>query len=517
MRRRSRCSSLLALSLAVMTLAGCGGSDASTPGTLAIAVVGEPAPGLGDGYLFEGFATEYGMGASGQVIFQASANVNNGGPRERKTAMWYGQPESLKVIAEVGQPIPGAKDDNRISDFSLLPRIVTRNGTAVFVARGTNKLPGYQPQVLVAYRDGALEKIVANGDPIPVPDGDGRLLNISQYVAVDDGVLIMGTFARRKNALWYWDFSDLRLVVAEGTEVPVGEFDCKIRGLESTTIDINAAGLAVFRASMFGNNCRYSGIVGWDRQSDALIPVALNRTPIQAGTSLNFQSTTGDARVSDGGHIAIHAGIFDMEGRPGAMDSTLWQARAGGDSQILIDKQTPLPDAPALKLTHAIHDSGMAPVSGNELVHFVRNHHDRIILRTTIAESPAHELVAHTGTVVDETAATRIGTAHVNRSGDVVFVSYRRDEGRRSPIEQELWLSQRGSSLVRLTYPGAALVGREDQTIDRINFSNPSHEPRAFSTQGGRVRQISDDGAVLFAGRLQTGSNRPNALFVTRF
>ena len=84
--RRSR-RSLLAFGLALMMFSACGGSDTTSPGTLAIAVIGESAPGLDEGYLFEGFATEYGMGASGQVIFQGSANVKNGGPRERKTAM----------------------------------------------------------------------------------------------------------------------------------------------------------------------------------------------------------------------------------------------------------------------------------------------------------------------------------------------------------------------------------------------------------------------------------------------
>ncbi|MEM7763364.1 MAG: choice-of-anchor tandem repeat NxxGxxAF-containing protein [Pseudomonadota bacterium] len=500
-----------------MMFSACGGSDTTSPGTLAIAVIGESAPGLDEGYLFEGFATEYGMGASGQVIFQGSANVKNGGPRERKTAMWYGPPGALKVIAEVGQPMPGAKDDNRIGDFSLLPRIVTRNGTAVFVVRVAKQLPGYQPEALVAHRDGVLEKIVANGDPVPVPDGEGRLLNISQYVAVDDGVLIMGTFARRKTAFWYWDFSKLRLVVAEGTEMPVGEFDCKIRSLESTTMDMNTEGLALFRASMFGNNCRYGGIVGWDRQSDRLLAIALNRTPIQDGSSLYFQSTTGDARVSDGGHIALHAGIFDSDGSPGAMDSTLWQPDAGGDSQILIDKQAQLPDAPELKLTHAIHDSGMAPSNRNELLHFVRNHHDRIILRTRIDTSPVHQVVAHTGTTVDDSTSARIGTGHLNRNGEVVFVSYVDDGRRGGSYQQELWLSQRDAPLQAIARRGDVIVGRDTDTIERIEFYNQSHEPRMFSTQGGRMRQISDDGAVLFAGRLQTGTRRPNALFVTRF
>ncbi|MEO0574495.1 MAG: hypothetical protein AAF004_03465 [Pseudomonadota bacterium] len=511
-----RFTQILTVLLMYAVLAGCGASSATSAGVHVVAATGDPAPGLPDGYLFEGIDPNYTMGASGLVLFSGSANIERGSASDRKRVLWFGEPGALEPVVTVGQPIPGA-EDALVADFSPLPRIVTEDGTAAFVVRPSIYPQGYLPQSLLAYHDGALRKVIANGDTVPTPEGDGRLLTISQFVITDAGLLLMGTYARRKTALWFWDFSTLELVIAEGTEVSIGDFACKIRSLESTTLDMNQAGFAIFRASMFGNNCRYGGLVGWDRKSGTHLAVSMNREPVAAGSSDFFRSTSGDARVSDDGQIALHAIIYRNEGQALTRSVTMLQTIAGGPSIELIHKATPIDDAPDLKMTHALHSGGMAPLGDGALVHFVRNHHDRIILRTTLDGQAEHSLVAHAGTTLDESVAARIGNAASNRDGDTVFASFIDDDKPGGKYQQQVWLSTRKGALTRLAYAGLAVVDRDGAIIERIEMSNQSHEPTMVSTQGGRSRTIADNGSVLFGGRIQEASRTSNALFVAKF
>ncbi|MEL6870519.1 MAG: hypothetical protein AAFO81_12025 [Pseudomonadota bacterium] len=500
-----------------LLLGGCGASDATSAGVNAIAVAGEAAPDLPDGYLLEGIDPNYTMGAAGHVLFSGSANIQRGSAADRKKVLWFGQPGTLQAIIETGQPIPDMDGDAQVSDFSPLPRIVTRSGDAAFIVRPSVVPRGYLPQALLAYRDGTLETVVANGRDVPVPEGSAPLLSISQFVMTDAGVLIMGEFARRRSALWFWDFSTLRLVIADDTETDIGRLRCKIRSLASTTLDMNSKGFAVFRASTFGNDCTYGGTIGWDSQSNTLVAVTMNRQPIAPDSTEHFQSTTGDARISDDGHIALHAELYDIEAQANARSMTMLQRKAGGPTTGLLDKSTPIDDAPDLQLTHAIHGNGMAPLGDGGLAHFVRNNRDRIILRSQLGGKPQHRLIAHQTTTVDDSVAARIGNAAANRDGDIVLTSFIDDGKPGGTYQQQLWLSARNGDLSRLAYPGSPVVNKDNMSVERIEASNQSHEPTMVSTQGGRSRTIADNGSYVFAGRVQQESGAVNALFVAYF
>lgn len=502
----------------LLTLAGCGVSGADEPATRVLAAAGESAPGLGEGYRFEGFAADYSMGAEGHVIFSATANIEHGGPRDRKEAVWFGRPDALEPIAETGQAIPGSGDDLLISGFERRPMIVTRSGIAGFVVRMSASAPQASPQALLIYRKGKLVKAVAAGDPVPTPAGDGTLLGIDQFAMTDAGVLIMGKFARRTTALWYWDYSELQLVIADHTEAAIGGNQCRVDSLASTSIDMNASGVAVFRASLGGTGCARGGILGWDAESDSLIPVAMSRTPIAQGEDRYFQGVTGDARINDEGNVALHSKIYlNSASSSAALEMTLLQSRPGSDSTVVLDREATFSNAPELKLTHAILGGGLSVLDDSELIHFAKSNRNRIILRSRMDGKATHTVIAQSGTAIAGQVAARIGDGQVNLGGEVVFTSFIDDGPTGGTYQQELWHTDHDGELSRIAYTGQAIGSREGETIDRIEAANQSHEPEIQSTQGGRSRRISDKGTVIFAGRLRKASQWHNALFVSSF
>lgn len=505
----------LLIFLCALSLVSCAPSGASDPQVMVLAAVGEAAPGLSDDYILEGISTDYTMGASGHVAFTGSANIANGAARDRVEAFWFGTAKALKPIATAGDAVPGLDADVLISGFEPTPWVITKSGRLGFVARVSRWPPGHSPQALLVHHDGELVKAVASGDTVPLATGEAQLLSISQFAMSDAGVLFMGKYARNQSGLWFWDYSKLRLVMADRERVSIGPYQCDVRSVASTSLDVNKAGLAVFRVSLVGNECPRGGIVAWDARSGKLIPVAMNRTPVSEDSDLYFQSVTGDARVNDDGNVALHANIYsNSASASGAREMTLMQRKVGGDSTKLLDISAPLPEAADFKLTHTILGDGLALVDDRELIHFVKSNRDRIILRSAIGDDTTHSVVAHTGTAIGEQIAARIGDAHVNRRGDVVFTSFIDDGPEGGTYQQELWFSGRKGNLTRLAYAGQPVSGRADEVIERIDSANQSHEPGMHSTQGGRMRRIDDSGAFLFSGRLKKGSQWHNALFV---
>lgn len=501
------------LCLGALSLVGCAQSDASDPQVTVLAAAGDAAPGLPEGYEYEGFQPGVTMGASGEVAFAATANVDRGGPRERKEALWFGTPADLEPVAMIGDALTGLGDDVSIMAFATTPRVITRSGQLGFVVQTSASPRGTQPQALFVYGKGKLKKVIASGDPVPLTDGDSMLLRIDQFVMTDEGVLFMGKFARNKAAVWFWDGRRLQRVIEEDKPVMIGKVQCSARSVVSTSLDVNDSGLAVFRVSLRGSECPRSGIVAWRPGAEALIPVAMHLVPIHEEASLAFQSLTADARVSDQGAVALHADIYDS-GKGGAREMTLLQTAAGGPSRALIDKSATFTDVPDLTLTHTILGDGLGVIDAGELVHFVKSNRDRIILRTTYDDAAAHSVVAHTGTLVEEQEAARIGDAHVNRRGDIAFTSFIDDGPKGGNYQQEVWFAPRKGETLRLAYAGQAVTGRGEDTIERIEMTNQFHEPHMHNTQGGRERSMSDAGEVMFAGRLRSGSGWRNALFV---
>ncbi|MCR9261672.1 MAG: hypothetical protein NXH95_18290 [Pseudomonadaceae bacterium] len=512
---KSRTAITLFILMAMPGFAGCSSSDNHASEVVVVAAAGEPAAGLPDGYLYEGFDPNYAMGASGEIAFSATANINHGGPRDRQHALWFGPVDELTPIVTVGQPAPGGDEAVLISGFQTTPRVITESGRLGFVVQTSHSPTGSLPQALLIHDDGELEKVIATGDTVPLPNGEAPLQSISQFAMSDEGVLFMGKVNRRQSGLWFWDYSDLELVSVDDTPVSIGSNQCVVRSVASTTVDLNNKGFGVFRMTMGGNDCARGGVVAWDGDSSQLVPIALHRTPLEAGSDLYFQSITGDPRVTDESHIALHANVYsNSASASGAKEVTLLQIQGSDRSRALIDKLTPLTDAPDITLTHTILGDGLAPVNDSELIHFVKSNRDRIILRTDIDDEISHRVIARSGTSVDEQVAARIGDGHVNRKGDVVFTSYIDDGPTGGTYQQELWFSARNQDPFRLAFAGQPLADREDQTIERIDTTNQSHEPKMHSTQGGRNRLIDDSGATFFSGRLRKGSQWHNALFV---
>ncbi|MEE4283884.1 MAG: hypothetical protein V2I41_18240 [Pseudomonadales bacterium] len=514
MKTSSITSALIILS-STLGFAGCSSSDASHSEVRVVAAAGEPAAGLPEGYLYEGFDPIYAMGASGEIAFSAKANTPHGGPRDRQHVLWFGSVDEIAPVARVGQAVPGLEETVLISGFQATPRVITESGRLGFVVQTSRSPSGSLPQALLIHDDGELEKVVATGDEVPLPGGATPLLSISQFAMTNEGVLFMGKVNRRQNGLWFWDHSGLKLVSADRTQINIGSTACDVRSVASTTVDLNKAGFGVFRITMGGNQCASGGIIAWDSDSNDLEPIALNRTPIEEGSDLYYQSLTGDARVSDEGQVGLHGNIYsNSASSSGAKEMTLLYTPEHAASRALIDKYTPFAEAPDITLTHTILGDGLAIVDDSELIHFVKSNRDRIILRTFIDEEISHRVVARNGTTVGEQVAARIGDGHVNRNGDVVFTSYIDDGAKGGTYQQELWFSARNRDPIRLAFPGQPVAGRTDQTIEGIDITNQSHEPKMHNTQGGRNRLMDDSGATFFSGRLRKANQWHNALFM---
>lgn len=480
-----------------------------------MAATGETAPGLDSGYIFESLDPGYTIGASGQSAFSGSANIKRGATQDRKQALWFGLADALKPVAMVGDTVGGSGEAVLINGFASTPRVITRSGRLGFVVATAGSQVGKSAQALLVHDDNRLIKAIAAGDPVPMPAGNTSLLHISQFAMTDAGILFMGKYARNRSGLWFWDYEKLTLVIADQTMAAIGPRQCNVRSVGSTTLDINEMGVALFRVSLGGNDCARGGIVAWDARSNKLLPVAMTQAPLSGGSESYFQSVTGDARVGDRAQVALHANVYSTgASASGAKEMTLMQPRVGGATVELLDTKTPLSDAPEIGLTHAIVGDGLAVVNEHELVHFVRNNRDRLILRTTTDGGVKHSVLARNGTSLVGEPAVRIGDAHVNRNGDVVFTSFIDDGPKGGNYQQELWFLARNGNLTRLAYPGQSVTGRTDQTIERIDSANQSHEPKMRSTQGGRGRVMDDSGAVVFSGRLRKSSQSHNALFI---
>ncbi|MFK8053870.1 MAG: hypothetical protein AB8F65_12960, partial [Woeseiaceae bacterium] len=371
---------------------------------------------------------------------------------------------------------------------------------------------GYLPRALLQYDGRKLKKIIANGDAVPLPDGDGQLLNLNQFAMTDNGVLFMGSFARRQQAIWFWDGKRIELVIAENNTFNVGRYECDVRAVSATTVDLNRSNLAVFRISTTGNQCPRGGVIAWDGNAKKLLPVAMHLNPIADDQAFTFQSVTGDPRLNDDDQVVLHANVYSSSAG-GAKETTLFQEKIGGPSVKLLDKNTLLNDGSEISLTHAIQGDGLAISAEDEVVHFVKQNRDRILVRTN-TDDGTHAVIAHTGTTLGDLGAARIGDAQVNRKGDVIFTSFIDDGPKGGTYLQELWQSSRDEPLLRLAYIGQPVAERSEATIDRIESSQQSYEPKAQNTQGGRSRRLSDEGRVIFAGRLKQGTQWQNALFV---
>ncbi|MEE4300680.1 MAG: hypothetical protein V2J24_14675 [Pseudomonadales bacterium] len=509
---------LRALCLSVsLSIAGCG-SDVGAPGVAVIVATGGPAPGLDAEYRFGGTADHYAMGADGHVVFSGQANVENGNARTRIEAIWFGRPGSIQPIARVADPLPGADDDAALSGFSPRPMIVTRGGAVGFVVQTTRRTVGASSEALLARHDDELRTVAATGDEVPAPNGAGRLMRINQFAMSEAGVLLMGTYARRETAIWFWDSSTLQLVAGDRGTLTLGDVQCQVGSLASTTLDMNAAGIAVFRVSLVGNACPRQAMVAWNARDASFTTVASSRAPIAPGADEFFQSLTADARIGDAGTVALHGNVYlNSASNRAAREMMLVQASPGAPSVALIDTQTTFEAEPDVELTHTIHGDGMAAVGERELVHFVRSNRDRILLRTTLGDEPAHTLIAHSGTTLDGQAAARIGNAQVNRRGDVVFTSFVDDGPVGGVYQQELWRAGHSNALTRIAFAGRPIDGRDGETIESIDTGSQSHEPTTEGTEGGRSRRISDAGEVMFSGRLRKGTQSHRALFVARF
>lgn len=497
----------------LLTCCGCGGASSGEPGVFAVAVAGEHAPGLDEGYLFEGIKPNYSMGASGHVAFVATANIQNGGPRERKEGLWFGKRGKLAPVLLLNEAVDGLDKDTKVASIQPLPIVVTQSGQVGLAVGATNASSRTPRVALLVYDNERFDSVIAVGDDVPTHDGEQPLLQFGQFAMTDNRVLFTGTYGRRQFGIWYWDGDDIQLVAAPRVTRAIGDFTCEFRTVAATEIELNRQGQAVFRASLGGNECPRGGTIMWDADSGDMTPVAFNQTPIAKDSTLYHQAATGDARISDKGDIVIHSKIYSVprDGYNGEM--MVFRAAGASDSIGVMDKNAAFANAPDLSLTHVIHGSGMAVISSKEAVHFVKSNRNRIIARTNI-DDLTHTVLAQTGTSIDQQTAARIGNAQVNREGDTVFTAFIDDGPQGGQYQQELWQSSRGRDLQRLAFVGKTVDGRDAETIDQIDTGSQSYEPTMQSTQGGRSRRMSDDNDIVFAGRLRKGSQWHYALFI---
>ena len=288
---------------------------------------GDPAPGTEAGTFFitsrsDFFAHTPTLNPSGVVAFAGMVNGQNV-PSTGRQGVWVGSPGNLSLAIRSGTQTPGGAAGSHINDFSI-PAINDAGDVAIIA--GISGSGANNDRGIYALRDGALTKVVREGDPAP---GGGVYTTVASLLLNGNGdIAFYGTFGAG-DGMW-----KERNRVIEPVSLPSDQAPGGAVGERLTSIDepvFNDYGQVAFMAgTSMGRTGIWAEDLGGVLRKIIVEGDVIEYRPGLLGTvtEVGSDALLGFAGSHDGrasgfnaaGQIAFRA---EVDGRPGIFVSSL--------------------------------------------------------------------------------------------------------------------------------------------------------------------------------------------------
>jgi hypothetical protein len=320
-----------------------------------VAESGAPAPGEAAGVEFSRFRAPV-IGRTGHVAFWARmvgpdiSSANN-------DTIFAGIPRFLHKVVQKNDPAPGT-DAGVV--FSAFPTnvteaqvVVSESGDVAFVAQLTG--PGVTAtnnDGVWAEIDGSLELIAREGQLLP----GGAMLNaLFDFAFTDAGIaLFVGTDAG-SDQIWLHRGGALDKVVAEGDPAP-GFVDCTVNGMWRPTA--SPSGKLAFRALLLadvgGASCPITMYVLDGAEATAILSQGDPAPELPAGTTFGDFSAGANIlvpKINAHGDMILHGNVSVPTGGQPIVLASSWVVRAEGNLELLAIEDEWMPSDAAVTIT----------------------------------------------------------------------------------------------------------------------------------------------------------------------
>jgi hypothetical protein len=216
----------LSSALALASLAGIAPAATELVQWQVVAAAGRPAPGTGAGV---NFGTEFSapmLDDQGRLGFRGSL-VGAGVTAANDTALWYGSPQSLGLVAREDQQAPGLPAGVRILSFG---NPIFNDGRIAFIVRLTGSGVGAtnNQALYVSNNGGTPVLIVRTGDNIPGSTAirffalNDVVVNAAGVVAFRAVLTGTGVNTGSDGSLWTGTPGSIELIAREGSTAGIG-------------------------------------------------------------------------------------------------------------------------------------------------------------------------------------------------------------------------------------------------------------------------------------------------------
>jgi len=453
------------------------------------------------------------IGRNGHVAFSGLVVTDTESGSTTSSALWSGMPASLLLTMQQGDMVSGFPNNVLIGSEFLTTPIVTSSGyVAVYTELQGEVGPGTD-EALVVHVNGETKKVFQIGDHAVGLEVDESIRGSNQVFAFSDaGLVFISGYQRQGNyrgqALWYWDFEELRLLAK--TELESGLYtNCAYEALHLPRI--NDAGKVVFTASFepvsgSGVTCPYGGLYAWNA-TDGLEKMVDTNSVVPNIPNATFYPITnlpGSIKLDDSGGV-VFASMVNIDGYYQGVSN--WYKPANSAIQLISAVGETLPNDFTSKWNTSSDVAGMTN-SGLIVAISADTYREFIMVgapRSTVPYSDFDNLgasqftlMARTGTLIEDgqNSLDELRSPMITNGNDVIFQA-------KKPTSS-VWLARQGGGLERLIEEGQDLVLLDDtvETLVGVQFGDATQLSGASghyasSIGGGGALQHSDSKTIV--------------------
>ncbi|MGE5360123.1 MAG: choice-of-anchor tandem repeat NxxGxxAF-containing protein [Bacteroidales bacterium] len=505
----------------------------------------DPAPG-GNGALYERGISLVGLNDAGDIAFTAPLVPTNSGVPVRTTLYMVPAGGSAVRLVGLDDPAPGMTQGEKFS--SLSPIRLNNRGDVLFSANLAGGSGG--SGLFIAGRNGALRKVVANGDPrgggatFSSPAG-GLLNNAGQVIF----------FAN--SAIWLNASGAGNAVVAEAGDAVPAPFDGTLGGNPTGDLSSPAAfnddGVVVFTSPV--RNSSLTGFALFRATQGMLEILAYNRQPAPGAAGLSFGGFSA-VSINSSGVVSFRAGLrLDPSTEVSSFAIYRQANSAPTPPQLVVADGQPAPLGATYSLYNSagtkILDSGAVylwadlPGGSADFAEVLVSTTDTRVLMSTAEELPDGARISLrgfqpgasgnlVGTTIQRTGGRRSILLHDTRSGstDVVVTDGDQAPGGgvlRISTTSTVFINSSGNLAFRAQVVGgpfpiatAILLRTSSEQLQKIvasgdfagNFAGNGRWFEVINISSLLPKPFNDAGQVVFSSSLSGISTAPAGLFV---
>ena len=369
------------------------------------------------------------IGRAGHVAFGAEMRgpgIITAGVDSNNEVIFAGIPRALRKVVQEKDPAPGT--DPGVVFFNVPRRVagtynrivVSDSGeVAIFAVLTGEGVDAFNNDGVWAEIDGSLVLIAREGQLLP---SGATLARLFDFAFTDAGVVLFVSADPGSSEIWLYRNGALELIVAAGDPAP-GFINCTISGLWRPVA--SPSGKLAFRAQLLadvgGANCPRTmylvdggSVVPAVSQGD-LVP------GLPGGTTMGSFSSGANIllpKINEHGDLIVHGGVNvpggECGGSPEQVFSSSWVVRADGGLELLATECETMPSDAGVRIT-GLSNEGVINAVGHSAMLATLSTGTAVLAGKPRADFD-YDPITNIGPI-DLTEVARIGEPAVGRAG----------------------------------------------------------------------------------------------------